>query len=270
MKALVISDDDKSLGVIDSILQTNGIDSINYKWLIKALDNVEEIRPDLIIINVLDYPRHWKTLAQFVRSTFEDSIKILLYVPESFSSDEYKKAAELGIESCFSSFDDFAAELPEIRYFGKNCPPYEEPQETKDSPFSSVFERPAKSVSEMQDEKNTVGTDNEVPTVSNIVAAASAGGSLEKSPEETSRKPEITLAKNLPDGSFALFTVENLFTSSTDDFVLYTCDSLFEENKNYGENKNQGEESKLEKDSGLQGVKRWGSLLKRIQGIYEK
>ena len=110
MKALVISDDDKSLGVIDSILQTNGIDSINYKWLIKALDNVEEIRPDLIIINVLDYPRHWKTLAQFVRSTFEDSIKILLYVPESFSSDEYKKAAELGIESCFSSFDDFAKE----------------------------------------------------------------------------------------------------------------------------------------------------------------
>ena len=107
MKALVISDDDKSLGVIDSILQTNGIDSINYKWLIKALDNVEEIRPDLIIINVLDYPRHWKTLAQFVRSTFEDSIKILLYVPESFSSDEYKKAAELGIESCSSSFDDF-------------------------------------------------------------------------------------------------------------------------------------------------------------------
>ncbi|WP_288806141.1 hypothetical protein, partial [uncultured Treponema sp.] len=93
---------------------------------------------------------------------------------------------------------------------------------------------------------------------------------LEKSPEETSRKQEITLAKNLPDGSFALFTVENLFTSSTDDFVLYTCDSLFEENKNYGENKNQGEESKLEKDSGLQGVKRWGSLLKRIQGIYEK
>ena len=93
MKALVISDDDKSLGVIDSILQTNGIDSINYKWLIKALDNVEEIRPDLIIINVLDYPRHWKTLAQFVRSTFEDSIKILLYVPESFISDEYKKKA---------------------------------------------------------------------------------------------------------------------------------------------------------------------------------
>lgn len=105
MKALVISDDDKVLSFIDSNLKQKKIDSINYKWLIKALDNLEEIHPDLIIINVCDYPRHWKTLAQFVITTFKERIRIVLYVSDNFSDEEKNKAKALGIDDIYNSLD---------------------------------------------------------------------------------------------------------------------------------------------------------------------
>ena len=107
MKALVISDDVKTLEFVEDILLKNGMDVINYKWLVKALDNIEEINPDLIVVNVLDYPRHWKTLAQFVKTIFLNKISICLFVPEGFSGGEMKKARTLEIDFCCHSQDEF-------------------------------------------------------------------------------------------------------------------------------------------------------------------
>ena len=107
MKALVISEDAKTLEFVDDVLSKNGMDIINYKWLIKALDNVEEINPDLIVVNVLDYPRHWKTLAQFVKTIFSNDISICLFVPEGFSGSEMKKARALEIDFCCHSQEEF-------------------------------------------------------------------------------------------------------------------------------------------------------------------
>ena len=107
MKALVISDDVKTLEFVEDILLKNGMDVINYKWLVKALDNIEEINPDLIVVNVLDYPRHWKTLAQFVKTIFLNKISICLFVPEGFSGGEMKKARTLEIDFCCHSQEEF-------------------------------------------------------------------------------------------------------------------------------------------------------------------
>ena len=77
MKALLISDDESIVTPLDSYLKNHQFDTIIYKWLIKALDNIEEIKPDLIVISAAEYPRHWKTLVQFVKSGIGgDNVKI--------------------------------------------------------------------------------------------------------------------------------------------------------------------------------------------------
>ena len=55
MKALIISEDEKVYTTLDEILKNANYDTIIYKWLLKALDNIEEIRPDLIVVSSSEY-----------------------------------------------------------------------------------------------------------------------------------------------------------------------------------------------------------------------
>lgn len=105
MKALVISDDSNIINACDDFLNAKGFDTIIYRWMLKALDNIEEIRPDCIIISSSEYPRHWKTLVQFVKSGIGgDNIAVYLYEPKPLSEGDLKKAQMLGITGYFTSF----------------------------------------------------------------------------------------------------------------------------------------------------------------------
>ena len=108
MKALIISEDEKVYTTLDDILKNADYDTIIYKWLLKALDNIEEIRPDLIVVSSSEYPRHWKTLVQFVKSGIGgDDVEIYLYEPTPVSEEDEEKARVLGVTGCFSEFDEF-------------------------------------------------------------------------------------------------------------------------------------------------------------------
>ena len=110
MKALIISEDEKVYTTLDEILKNASYDTIIYKWLLKALDNIEEIRPDLIVVSSSEYPRHWKTLVQFVKSGIGgDDVQIYLYEPTPVSQEDEEKARILGVSGCFSEFEVFSA-----------------------------------------------------------------------------------------------------------------------------------------------------------------
>lgn len=107
MKILLISDDKKNLELLNLELCKNGYDTIIYHWLLKALDNMEEISPDFCIVSVPDYPRHWKILAQFAKGGFfRNPCKVILFSPEKFSEEENRKAETLGISGIFKSVDE--------------------------------------------------------------------------------------------------------------------------------------------------------------------
>ncbi|HAH62249.1 MAG TPA: hypothetical protein DCL73_09160 [Treponema sp.] len=111
MKAVIISDDDDVIGKINNVLTARNFDTIIYRWLLKALDNVEEIRPDVVVISTCDYPRHWKTFAQFVKSGIGGTEpQIILYTPAFFPASETEKASMLGIKGTFSSVDEAGLE----------------------------------------------------------------------------------------------------------------------------------------------------------------
>jgi len=122
MKALVIADNEKVIKRINSTLESFGYDTIVYRWLLKALDNIEEISPHLIVISTEDYPRHWKTLTQFAEWTQNaenqdaaDSFdviqfpQVILMVGDNFSAEEEDKAKTLRVVGTFKKVDDIVS-----------------------------------------------------------------------------------------------------------------------------------------------------------------
>jgi len=108
MKALIISDDTRVINSLKLFLEDKGFDTIVYRWLLKAMDNVEEIRPDCIVVSSSEYPRHWKTLVQFAKSGIGgDRIGIFLYEPTPMSDEDLEKVNLLGVNGMFT---DFSAE----------------------------------------------------------------------------------------------------------------------------------------------------------------
>ena len=106
MKTLIVSNNEKVLNFFTQI-SLRGYDVIVYRWLMKAMDNLEEIKPQIIIIDTDEYPRHWKTMASFLQSGLGgNEINLYLYSSTPFSKDELEKSTLLGVKKIFSSFDN--------------------------------------------------------------------------------------------------------------------------------------------------------------------
>ena len=98
MKALVISDRQEITDFVNPLLMNKSFDLIHYKSILKALDNIEEIQPDIIILSASEFPRHWKTLVGFVQSGIGgNEVKVYLCDREPLSDEDNKKALELGV-----------------------------------------------------------------------------------------------------------------------------------------------------------------------------
>lgn len=151
MKALIICDDDKVIAKTKETLASSGYDLIVYRWLLKALDNVEEIEPDLVVLSSRDYPRHWKTFVSHIQTCSlvekEKMPKVVLFTSEKNSDEEQKKANALGVVGFYSNIEfDGLEKLREI-VDGKRITPktsvIEKHDETTTKPTYLKFERDA-------------------------------------------------------------------------------------------------------------------------------
>ncbi len=98
MKALLVVEDDAYAEILRFYLQPLGLDIIHYKDPLKALDNLEEIIPDAVIMSAKDYPRHWKSIVVNIRSTRPKSACVIILLKgEFFPFEEAAKAAYLGV-----------------------------------------------------------------------------------------------------------------------------------------------------------------------------
>ncbi|MDR1248395.1 MAG: PilZ domain-containing protein [Treponema sp.] len=103
MKLLVILGSDDILNLIAQNIEPLGFDLIRYQHILKAMDNIEEIAPSAIIVSAKDFPRHWKTLVQFVRySRPKVECPIIILKGPNFSLEEASKAFFLGISGIVS------------------------------------------------------------------------------------------------------------------------------------------------------------------------
>ncbi|MBQ4330306.1 MAG: hypothetical protein IJC31_00510, partial [Spirochaetaceae bacterium] len=102
MKALIVSDAQTEGIAIRSALEEAGYDTICYRWLLKALDNVEEIQPHLVVINAVDYPRHWKVMVQHMKCSLRSNPQVVLLTPPDFDDEEAEKAQLLEVRGCIT------------------------------------------------------------------------------------------------------------------------------------------------------------------------
>ncbi len=106
MKALLVADNSLVIDNVSTVLKTAGYDIITYHALLKALDNIEEISPHLIVISTKEYPRHWKTLAQYATVPMGTyTPQVILYTGGEFSKEDQDKAAALHVRGYFKSVD---------------------------------------------------------------------------------------------------------------------------------------------------------------------
>ncbi len=98
MKALLLVETDRIADIARFYLRPLGFETIRYRNPVKAIDNLEEIDPDAIVVSARDFPRHWKVLAQAVRAEkSKDECVILLLKGEAFPLDEAAKATHIGV-----------------------------------------------------------------------------------------------------------------------------------------------------------------------------
>ncbi|MCQ2591638.1 MAG: hypothetical protein MJ188_02545 [Treponema sp.] len=105
MISLIISNDKNVSEQFNTLFKNHGFETIKYKWFLKALDNLEEIEPDFIVVNADEYPRHWKMISMFLKcSLVEKPIKLVLYTAEQITKDEQKKIDFLAADYVISDF----------------------------------------------------------------------------------------------------------------------------------------------------------------------
>jgi hypothetical protein len=98
MKLLLILASDDTFNTLSLFLKPLGFELIRYRQVLKAMDNLDEADPSGIIISARDFPRHWKTMIQFVRTERSKSeFPVILLRDNAFSQEEINKAMHIGV-----------------------------------------------------------------------------------------------------------------------------------------------------------------------------
>ena len=155
MKALIISDANDIINEFTEYYKSQNYDVIVYRWLMKALDNIEEIDPDLIFVNATEYPRHWKILSQYVKG-IDKNPKIVLFSSLPLSDEDREKAECLQIDSIVNSTED----LEEICTLNDIC----QDSEVNLPETENIIEQEQSETVEIQEEEKIEKTD-EQPTL---------------------------------------------------------------------------------------------------------
>lgn len=97
MKVLLVAANDDFKNLLGYHLNPVGFEIVHYRDPVKALDNLEELNPDLILFHSGDFPRHWKPLLEFLRNikSKEETVFILIK-GEKTDLEEVAKAVHLG------------------------------------------------------------------------------------------------------------------------------------------------------------------------------
>lgn len=146
MKAILIAEEENIFSSIIRFANTYGFDFIHYRSAVKALDNIEEIAPDAIFINAVDFPRHWKVITQHIRwDTSKNDMLILLLVNSDFTSLDADKATKIGVQAIIN-YENPAAQSNEalrnifLRY--KQIPKTDVPLLPEEKALNFMFTNP--------------------------------------------------------------------------------------------------------------------------------
>ena len=98
MKLLLVLGTNDNCDTISQSIRPLGFELIRYNNIFKAMDNIDEIDPDVIVISARDFPRHWNILVQFVRyHRAREICPIIILKGENFNNEDTSKAFLIGV-----------------------------------------------------------------------------------------------------------------------------------------------------------------------------
>lgn len=116
MKLLLVLGTEEIHHLISFYVKPIGFEIIHYSSVLKAMDNIDEIDPQAIIISARDFPRHWKTLVQFIRSErSREACPIILLKGKIFPQEESHKASFLGVSGVINEALENSAEIDKLQ-----------------------------------------------------------------------------------------------------------------------------------------------------------
>jgi ActR/RegA family two-component response regulator len=106
MKSLLVIDDTTIKEELETRLSPLGFDFIHYTNPLKALENLEEISPDVVFFSAQDFPRHWKPFLMVIDQLFpRDKVYFFLLTGDGeLSFDEAAKASHLKVSGIVGDF----------------------------------------------------------------------------------------------------------------------------------------------------------------------
>ncbi len=116
MKIMLVSESARLRPLLEKLFLIQNADVIHYENPIKAMDNLEEIDPEIVIFAAMDFPRHWKPFVIYLRNTYSrrEAVFILL-TSESFPEDESNKADYLEVNAVISQTSDNETTIQKIK-----------------------------------------------------------------------------------------------------------------------------------------------------------
>ena len=116
MKLLLVLGDDNTYKLITHYVKPLGFELIRYTHVLKAMDSLDEIDPQAIIISARDFPRHWKILTKFVRNErAKDSCPLIVLKGENFPVEEVSKASFLGVSGIVAETLEKSVEISRLQ-----------------------------------------------------------------------------------------------------------------------------------------------------------
>ena len=131
MKLLLVLGSDETYNLISLYVKPLGFELIRYNHVIKAMDNIDEIDPSAVVISAKDFPRHWKTMVQFVRNERTKEVcPIIILKGENFSTEEASKASFLGVSGIVTEVLNDPAEIDRFQGILSRYMPVDEKRRT--------------------------------------------------------------------------------------------------------------------------------------------
>ena len=96
MKLLVVARRKELKDLIAYHLNPIGFEILYYSEPIKIVDSLEEIQPDMLLFNAVDFPRHWKPILTLLRERLSKEQAVFVILAKNPPFEEAAKATYLG------------------------------------------------------------------------------------------------------------------------------------------------------------------------------
>ena len=96
MKLLVVAQREGLKDLIAYHLNPIGFEIIYFSDPVKVIDNIDELEPDLLVFNAIDFPRHWKPTLKLLREKLSKDQAVFVILAKDPPFEEAAKAIFLG------------------------------------------------------------------------------------------------------------------------------------------------------------------------------